>query len=72
MEAIIVKAKEWGNSLGITIPKSVAKKEGIIANKEFTILIDGNAMKNVRKLFGQLKPKMSTQKAMEEIDKGYD
>jgi antitoxin component of MazEF toxin-antitoxin module len=53
--------KQWGNSIGITIPKDIVDKEHISAKKKIKFIA-----------IGSLKLKKSTQKAMDEIDEGYD
>lgn len=63
--------KKWGNSIGITIPKEVAKEEKIKPNKEITLLVL-SSQKDIWKSFGSLKQKKPMQKIMEEIDEGYD
>lgn len=72
MEVFDAIPKQWGNSLGITIPSSIIKKEHISPKKKVKILVIGAEMASLRKAFGSLKLKKPTQKAMEEIDEGYD
>ena len=64
--------KQWGNSVGITIPKEIIEKERITPKKRTKFLVIGTAMDEVRKSFGSLKFKKATQKIMDEIDEGYD
>jgi len=64
--------KQWGNSVGITIPRNVIEKEHIMPKKKTRFLVIGTAMNGVRKSFGSLKFKKSTQQIMDEIDEGYD
>lgn len=64
--------KQWGNSLGITIPKEIIKKQHISPKKKVKFLVVGEAMDELKKSFGSLKLKKTTQKAMDEIDEGYD
>jgi len=64
--------KQWGNSIGITIPREVIEKERITPKKKIKFLVIGTAMDDVRKTFGSLKFKKSTQQIMDEIDEGYD
>jgi antitoxin component of MazEF toxin-antitoxin module len=61
------KAKKWGNSLGIILPKRLTRKEHIKAGNEITIQIKE---KNVlRETFGMFKFKKSVQEMMRETDK---
>jgi len=64
--------KQWGNSLGITIPKEVIEKENISIKKKSKFIAIGTEMNELKKAFGTLKLKKSTQKVMNEIDEGYD
>ena len=72
MEEFEAIPKKWGNSLGITIPAEIIKEEKIKPNEKIKVLIFKNSKKRFNEIFGTLKLKMSTQKAMEEIDEGYD
>ena len=72
MEVFDAIPKHWGNSLGITIPKEIIDKEKISTKKKFKFIAIGNEMDELKKEFGKLKLKKSTQKVMDEIDKGYD
>ena len=64
--------KQWGNSIGITIPREVIKKEKISLKQRANFLVVGRDMDNLKKAFGSLKLKKGTQKVMDEIDAGYD
>lgn len=72
MEQFTAIPKKWGNSLGITIPAEVIKEEKIKPNEKINVLLFKDSKKKFREIFGALRPKMPTQKAMEEIDEGYD
>ncbi|MFH1054288.1 MAG: hypothetical protein V1740_07755 [Candidatus Woesearchaeota archaeon] len=64
--------KQWGNSIGITIPREIVKKNKIAPKKKMKFLVlnsDTNVMKSV---FGTMKFKKPIQKIMDEIDEGYD
>lgn len=69
MEVIETKAKEWGNSLGIVIPKEIARKEHIKGGKTLKILIIKDNRELLRKSFGALKGrfKKSSQQIKDEI-----
>ncbi|MBI2549162.1 hypothetical protein HYW21_07475 [Candidatus Woesearchaeota archaeon] len=64
--------KQWGNSVGITIPREIIEKENITLKKRTTFLVVGPEMETLKKAFGSLKLKKPTQKVMDEIDAGYD
>ncbi len=64
--------KQWGNSVGITIPKEIIELEKISLKKKAKFAVIGTEMDSLRKAFGSLKLKKKTQKAMDEIDEGYD
>lgn len=64
--------KKWGNSIGITIPADVVKKEQIKPQKKITVLVMGEQKRQLKKMFGSLKLKKPTQQVMNEIDEGYD
>ena len=71
MHAFETTPKQWGNSLGITIPKDVVDKEQLSPGKRVRVLVIADKRSELRKVFGSLKLKMPTQKAMEEIDREY-
>ena len=71
MQAFETTPKQWGNSLGITIPKDVVDKEKLSPGKRVRVLVVSGQSHKLRKVFGSLKLKMPTQKAMEEIDREY-
>lgn len=66
------QVKEWGRSVGIVIPKDAVLKERIAVGDTVRILIKkkGNPLK---KTFGIIKLKRSTEEILNEIDKeGWD
>ena len=64
--------KQWGNSLGITLPRDVVKKQSITKRKKIRVFVMGDSTGKLKKLFGSLKVRKPTQKVMDEIDEGYD
>jgi len=64
--------KKWGNSVGITIPRNIIEKENISTKKKTKFIAIGSEMDQLKRAFGSLKLKKSTQKAMDDIDYGYD
>ena len=66
---IITKPKEWGNSLGIIIPKEIVKKNKITT--ETMVTIDIKKENPLKELFGILKDfKIDAQKVKDEIREG--
>ena len=63
--------KKWGNSLGVTIPKEIVDSERLSPGKKVRLFVVSDQSDKLRKIFGTLKLKMPTQKAMEEIDREY-
>lgn len=73
MEVFEAIPKQWGNSIGVTIPKDIVKKEKIsVKDKAKFIVIGTNDMKQLKKSFGTLELKKPTQRIMDEIDEVYD
>lgn len=72
MQVFDAVPKEWGNSVGITIPRDVIVKEHISTKKKTKFIAVGSDMDQLKKAFGSLKLKKATQKVMDEIDEGYD
>ncbi len=63
------KVKQWGNSLGIVIPKEITQKEHLTADKEIFIEIKQNPLVEA---FGILKhKKINAQKAKDELRKAW-
>lgn len=71
MEAVIAKARKWGNSLGIALPNEIVKREGIRAGMNVQLLVTSNPRNPVKESFGLLKGKIKkpTDEIMREIDK---
>ena len=79
MEQINVKAKKWGNSIGIVLPKSIVEKEQIdegtdlivnVRTKKRTTVADlmelGRRLDMIKKL-----QKINTLKALKEVDEAF-
>ncbi|MBI4176788.1 MAG: AbrB/MazE/SpoVT family DNA-binding domain-containing protein [Candidatus Aenigmarchaeota archaeon] len=54
MQIVEVRAKKWGNSLGLLIPKDVAEKEKIKENQKLDIIIIPKT-RTLEKTFGMVK-----------------
>ncbi|MEK6932352.1 MAG: hypothetical protein AABW56_00995 [Nanoarchaeota archaeon] len=71
---IEIKAKpmKWGNSIGLRLSKTDAKRARIKLGKEVNLLIQENKKTNLSKIFGSLKDwKKPTDQIMKEIDEGW-
>jgi len=74
MEQIKVKAKKWGNSIGIVLPVKVVNREDIKEGTEMVVTIQTKNVMTVRDLldFARKHPlpksKKTTQKIMDEMD----
>ena len=71
MESIVAKAKKWGNSVGIIIPKEVAEREGIRPGVAVEALVKSKKYNPITKTFGMLKGRIKkpTDVIMREIDR---
>ena len=68
MVNIEVKAKKWGNSFGIIIPKDVAEKEHIKEGQKLNLIILKKS-DVLKKTFGTFKFDKSAQEIKDEIRK---
>lgn len=66
-EAIV---KKWGNSVGIIFPRDLVKKKRIKVNDK--VLVEVVKEVDLRKVFGSLKTKMTSQKFKDLARKGWD
>ena len=66
-----VKARKWGNSIGISLPKDVIEKANIKPNKEVRLLIQDKKI-DLSKVFGTLKINKPTQEILDEIREGEE
>lgn len=72
MTELKTEVKKWGNSLGLVIPKWLAKKEGLKPNQKITVLLIKRTG-ILKKTFGSLRSwKIDTQKALDELDRDED
>ena len=66
-----LKTKRWGNSIATIIPESVVKETGIKPGNTIRMLIPTKKI-NLKKDFGSMKFKKTTDKLMREVDEGWD
>jgi len=63
---IISKARKWGNSLGIILPKNIVKELKIKENQE--LVIDVKPKENpLKELFGSVKLSKPTEQLLKEV-----
>jgi len=72
MIEIKTKAKEWGNSIGVIIPKEAVIEEGIKPNQEITLQISTKPITRGTDIFGKWKFKKSTNQLLKEVRKEFD
>ena len=68
MREIKTELRQWGNSLGLIIPKDIAKRERLKPRQSVTVLLvkKNNVLKET---FGTMKNwKINTQKALDELE----
>lgn len=72
METVVAKARKWGNSIGVILPKDVVEKVGIRDGSEVELLV-GKKEKNIlRELFGSMKGKSKDKRPLAEFMKEVD
>ncbi len=79
MEQINVKARKWGNSIGIVLPKFIVEREKIgdgtdlIVNVRSRKRSTAGDLTELSKAFGLLKKlkNIDTQKALKKIDEAF-
>lgn len=69
METIECVPRKWGNSLGVTIPQEVAKREGIVPGKPVTVCL--RVRPDFKRVFGVLKSNQTAQEAKDEMREGW-
>ena len=63
------KVKEWGNSLGVIIPRDIARKEKLKSEDE--VIIEIRKKMDIMDLFGALKFKKYSQQMKDEGRKAW-
>ncbi len=70
METIEAKAKKWGSSIGIIIPKDVVEKQKIKEGQKIEIILRKPSDVDMDKIFGSLRGwKKPTDKILKGVDK---
>lgn len=77
MESITTKVRQWGNSLGVVLPKEIVDSKKIKDGSEVIITIEPINRTTVGEVFDFVKkhklsrPKRSTQEIMNKLDKEF-
>ncbi len=70
---IACRTKQWGNSIGIIIPKEVADEKGIRAEEDVLVEVEKKSKKTVlEELSGALPFKKPTEQILKESRKGME
>jgi len=70
MVDVVVTARKWGNSIGVTFPKETVQREKLKPNDK--LIISVKKARSIMELFGTIKTKKSTQAIKDELRKGWD
>lgn len=70
MSEIIVTARQWGNSIGITLPRDLVENENIKPSEKLVVSV--RRASSIDSFFGKLKSKRSGQSIKDELKKGWD
>ena len=68
---VYAKIKKLGNSYGIILPRNLVREKGFIENEVVDVMIK-KKNESLRRLFGTLKQKRSTQEIKDELRAGWD
>lgn len=69
MAEVHVLTRKWGNSLGITIPNDVVKREALHENQK--VVVEIKKVVDVRRLRGLVRFKKSAQEIKDEMRRGW-
>ncbi|MCX6804131.1 MAG: AbrB/MazE/SpoVT family DNA-binding domain-containing protein [Candidatus Diapherotrites archaeon] len=69
MAEVMVVARKWGNSIGITLPKETADREKIRESDRLIIVV--KKVTSLNELFGTFKTQKTTQEIKDESRKGW-
>jgi antitoxin component of MazEF toxin-antitoxin module len=71
MIEITTKARKWGSSLGVSLPKHIVKAGKIKVNQEITLFLQENPV-DFSNVFNTLKISKPTQDILDTIREGED
>ena len=72
METVVAKARKWGNSIGVILPKDVVEKIGIKDGSEVELLVGASQTNLLKELFGSMKGKSKDKRPISEFMKEVD
>ena len=70
MELVRTKARKWGDSIAVIIPKFIVEAEKIRPEDELKISVEKED--NLMELFGKFKTKKTAQQLKDESREGWD
>jgi antitoxin component of MazEF toxin-antitoxin module len=70
MSEVMVTARKWGNSIGVTLPSEMVEDEKIKPNDK--VILSVRKVVPIKDLFGTLKTKKTAQQIKDELRKGWD
>ena len=70
MREVMVTARKWGNSIGVTLPSEMVEDEKIKPNDK--VIVSVRKVVPIKNLFGTLKTKKTAQQIKDELRKGWD
>lgn len=70
MHEIVVTARKWGNSVGITLPAETVDAEKIRPNDR--LVLNVKKIMPIKNLFGTFKTKKTAQQIKDEMRRGWD
>lgn len=68
MITITAKTKQWGNSIGVILPRHITIKQHIRPEQEIILHIEDQKVSKAEDMFGINKRKIGTAQALKEID----
>ena|SRR3989338_1640113 len=72
MESVVAKARKWGNSVGVILPKEVVEKTGIKPGSDVELLVSARQKNVLKELFGSMKGKAKDKRPIAEFMKEMD
>lgn len=72
MESVTAKARKWGNSIGVILPREVVEKVGIKEGSDVELLVSARRQNVLKELFGSMKGKAKDKRPLAEFMKEVD
>jgi antitoxin component of MazEF toxin-antitoxin module len=70
METIKTKARKWGDSIAVIIPKFIVESQGISPQDD--IMVSVQKEDNLEEIFGKFKTKKTAQQLKDESREGWE